>query len=109
MRAGSGREGNRRTMKGKLRLRERICAALELPADILPGGIYAEIRGRGSITVRGGGAILKYTDSEVRLSLSGGELVISGKSLCCRAFSIGAVTVTGRIGEVRFEDGEVER
>lgn len=96
-------------MKRKIRLGERICAALEIPADALPGGIYAEIRGRESITLRGGGAILRYTDGEVRVAIPDGALVISGDSLCCRAFSMGAVTVTGRIGEVRFEDGEVER
>lgn len=83
-------------------LSERICRALDIKPDAAFGGSLIEIRGRGSITVRGGGRILKYTENEIRLELRKSVLSVCGKRLVCITYYAGAVGIEGRIDSVCF-------
>lgn len=90
-------------------LRERLCSMLDVPAEALVRAPHVEICGRERLTLLGGGSIREYTGQCVRVECGRGELVILGKRLFCKAFSIGTLTVTGRICSVSFEEGEVSR
>ena len=92
-----------KTKKERVPWRERLSVALDIPPDVFPHSTLAEVRGRESVTVSGGGTIDLYTDSEVRVSRADGAVIIRGKRLCCRAFRRGFITVTGRIDSLEFE------
>ena len=86
-------------------LSERICRALDLPADLLPNRTTVEIHGRSAVKICGGGAILLYSPCEIRVALKGDSSWISvkGVSLCCNSYNAGAVGIDGRIQSVSFE------
>jgi len=88
----------------KAALRERLCHTLDIQPDIFPGGTLVEIRGQNSVTVKGGGRITLYTDSEIRLCYARGELSVKGKRLCCSAYHRGAVVIDGLVEHVDFEE-----
>ena len=86
--------------------KERLCHALDIQPDIFPRGTLVEIRGRNSVTVKGGGRITLYTEEEIRLVLSDGELCVRGKRLCCSAYCRGATVIDGYVSSVGFEGGK---
>ena len=90
--------------EGKIGIPERICRALDIEPDVLPHASLVEIRGRSAVTVNGGGKIIDYTDTEIRLALKKGAIAIQGKCLVCASFCAGKVRVEGRIESVSFED-----
>lgn len=89
----------------KAKLREKLCHTLDIQPDIFPGGTLVEIRGRNSVTVKGGGRITLYTEEEIRLMSKGGEICVRGKRLCCSAYCRGATVIDGFINSVDFEGG----
>ena len=88
----------------KERLGERICRALDLPPDVLPGESLVEIRGRGLLTVSGCRGISEYTPERIALSLKRGRLLVEGRGLGCASYLAGAVSIDGRIDSVHFEE-----
>ena len=92
--------------KKREELRERLCRHLDLAPDFFSGSGLVEIRGRGEVTVRGGGRILLYTPSEIRIAMGCDTLSIAGEDLICTSYYQGAIGVGGRIVGVRFEEGE---
>ena len=89
----------------KAPLSERICNALDIPAEALPTKSYIEIHGRSSLKVVGGGAILLYSPKEIRISMGKrGHLRIKGYALRCSSYNMGATGIEGRIVSVEFEE-----
>ena len=90
----------------RIPLSQRICQALDMPPEILPGLSSVEIHGRSLVKIQGAGAILLYSPEEIRISLrSKGEYVsVKGFSLYCASYNMGAVGVEGRICSVSFEE-----
>ncbi len=84
--------------------RERLSRRLDLVPDLLGKEGLVEIRGRGAVTVRGGGKILLYTPEEIRISMPRCVLLIRGEGLVCTSYFQGAVGVDGKIGGVFFEE-----
>lgn len=95
------------TKEGRGDLRARLCQRLDLAPDFFGGEGLVEIRGRGEVTVRGGGRILLYTPSEIRIAMGKYTLSIVGEELLCTSYYQSAVGVNGRIFGVGFEEGEV--
>ena len=87
-------------------LRERLCRRLDLAPDFFAGAGLVELRGRSEVTVRGGGRILLYTPSEIRIAMGRDVLSILGEELVCTSYYRGAVGVGGRIFGVCFEEDE---
>ena len=54
-------------------IRERVCKALDIVPDTLPGGGTVEIRGRHTVSISEGGKILVYTPEKV--SIAEGDVV----------------------------------
>lgn len=94
--------------KEKLGIGERLCRAIELPAEVLPGKTLIEIHGESLLKVQGGGSILFYTDEEIhiRLGRGGRVLCVKGKNLCCSSFNLGALGIDGRIRSLEFKTAE---
>ncbi len=87
--------------------RERLCRGLDLSPDIFPHGTLVEMRGRGSVTLRGCGRVLCYNDCEMRFESREGNISVLGKRLCCSSYCLGTAVVEGYIDCVYF--GESER
>jgi len=83
---------------------ERLCAGLDIPAEVLPGGHRIEISGRSGLKISGCGKILLYAPCEIRVALSGAVLSIVGRDLVCVAYSAGEVAIEGRIDNVAFRE-----
>ena len=94
--------------EGKLGFPERICRALDIEPDVLPNASLVQIRGRSAVSVSGGGRIIDYTDSEIKLALKKGVIAIRGKRLVCASFCAGKVRIEGRIEGVSFEEDETK-
>lgn len=93
--------------KDKHSFGERICKALELPSDILANKSSVEIHGRTLVKIHGAGAILLYSDTEMRIALrDGGAISVRGRSLGCNSYNMGAVGIEGRISSVSFLEGD---
>ena len=89
----------------RISLREKLCHALDIQPDKFPGGTLVEIRGKNSVTVKGGGSITLYTEEEIRLSAKGGEICVRGRRLCCSAYCRGTTVIDGYITSVELEEG----
>ena len=97
----------RRSTGSEENLRDKLSRRFDLLPDLLENTGLVEMRGRGSVTVRGGGRILLYTPEEIRFSLPNCVLCICGLGLVCTSYYPGAVGVDGRIDGVFFKEGEV--
>lgn len=89
-------------------LLEWLAVKLDMPADVLNGGIRLDMRGRNTLTVHGCTRILDFSPCEIRLSLGDCTLAVLGERLICTSYLAGAVGIEGRINSVCFCDGEVE-
>lgn len=112
MSRGSQESGKRsigkRDATARPTLSERISVGLDIPADLLDGGIRLEMRGRHSLYVHGCRRILDFTPSRVTLALKGCTLTVCGCRLICTSYLAGAVGIEGCIGGISFADGEVD-
>lgn len=89
-------------------LREKLCAALDISPDLLPGGFSVDIRGRNLVSVAGGGKILLYNPERVSIAVPSGRVTIVGKRLSCVSYLAGTVDIQGHIDGVFLEDKEKE-
>ena len=87
------------------KFRDRLYRTLDIDGDIF-GGVGVELRGRGSMIVRGCGKIIEYLPESIRLELEGGEISVRGRGLICTSYRMGAVGIEGRIDSISFEGGE---
>ncbi len=85
-------------------LKDRVRRALDIQPDVFPRETLIEIRGRGAVTVKGGGAIRVYNDDVIKLAVKGGAVCVKGEGLSCASYCRGAVTVEGKISAVGFEE-----
>lgn len=88
-------------------LAEWLAVKLDVPADVLEGGIRLDMRGRHTLTVHGCKRILDVSPCEIRLSLGSYSLIVCGRRLICTAYLGDAVGIEGCMTALRFEDGEV--
>ena len=83
------------------RLPEWLAVRLDLPPDILSGGMRAELRGRNLLTVQGCRRILTYTPTCIRLQMKDTVLAVRGRRLGCTSYLAGAVGVDGLVESAR--------
>ncbi len=83
---------------------EWLAVKLDVPSDILCGGLRIELRGRNTLLVHGCLKILQYTSEEMQLALRGCVLRVTGERLICHTYLAGAVGVEGKINGVCFLD-----
>ena len=88
-------------------LSERLGTFLDVPADLLCGGCYMELRGRNNLRLQGCRSILVYTETEIVLRLRRGAVRVRGRRLVCTSYHEGSVEIDGRIDGVDFTDGDV--
>ena len=92
--------------QNKRSLSELLSCELDLPAELLSGGCFVEMRGRNCVSVRGCRRIILYSQCKVILKMKRDVLQICGKRLGCVAYMGGCVSVEGLIDSVSFLHGE---
>ncbi len=95
-------------MKKNPRLAVAIRRALELD-EIGGGRDRLEMRGTQSLLVSKCLGILRYSESEIRLSLSESVLTVCGEGLYCSSYLGGSVRVDGEISSLSFVARDVRR
>lgn len=90
--------------KERAGVRERVCKALDIVPDTLPGSGTVEIRGRHSVSISEGGKILAYTPERVSVAAFGGQVSVLGKRLVCTSYCRGSVRIDGYVCSVVFEE-----
>jgi sporulation protein YqfC len=88
-------------------LTEWLATKLDIPTDILNGGLRLDMRGRNTLIVHGCIRILDFSPCEIRLALPGSTLTIGGQRLICTSYLAGAVGIDGYICSLYFGDEEV--
>lgn len=89
-------------------LPEWLAVRLDLPPDILTGGMRIELRGRNLLTVFGCRRILTYTPTCIRLEMKNVVLAVHGQRLGCTSYLAGAVGMDGQIDQLCFEENRGE-
>lgn len=89
-------------------LGQRVCRALDITSDILPGGSYIEIRGRSSLLIRGCKKILKYSTDEIVIATRKEIFSVRGASLTCISYLAGAIGIEGRVDVLEFRSARPE-
>lgn len=109
MSSSDGKE-EKRDVRGEPRrpLPEWLAVRLDLPPDILTGGMRIELRGRNLLTVFGCRRILTYTTTCIRLEMKDTVLAVYGQRLGCTSYLAGAVGMDGRIDRLCFEEDREE-
>ncbi len=97
---------NKSVSRGGMPLSEWLSLRLDIPADVLSGGIRLDLRGRNTLTVHGCRRIMDFTPCRIRLALTGCDLVVEGDRLTCTSYLAGAVGIEGCICRMAFEDTE---
>ena len=85
-------------------LPEWLAVRLDIPADMLEGGLCVELRGRNTLLVRGCQRILHYRPELIKLQMKGAVLNVMGARLLCHSYLAGAVGVEGKVDGIFFED-----
>ena len=98
-------EGDRNTPL-KRSVSERIGSILDIPADLLSGGCYMEMRGQNELTLQGCRQIEVYTPEQIVLRLRRGEVRICGRRMTCTSYHGGCAVIEGWIVGVEFSNGE---
>ena len=94
----------RKRDSGDIGLREKVCSALDITPDMLPGAGTVEIRGRNSVNIKEGGRILLYTPEKITVSIHHGRVSVIGKRLVCAAYVKGDLRIDGYVESVAFEE-----
>ena len=98
--------GRRMYKKDRGDIRERLCSALDISPDLLPGGFSVDLRGRNQVSISGGGRILLYTPERVSIAVPSGRVTVTGARLRCISYLAGAVDIQGHIDSIILEDKE---
>lgn len=89
-------------MKNEKKQDGRFRRALGLD-ELISDSDHLELRGQNELTVRGCGAILYYSEREIKLSMKKYILKIFGEELYCVSYLAGAVQIDGRIDSLEMQ------
>ncbi len=93
--------------KYKKQMSQRILKLLDLPPEAMPRRSVIELHGDSFLKIEGGGAILLYTEDEIRIALRNGKktLCVRGCGLSCSSYNMGNLGIDGEIRELAFDGG----
>ena len=91
--------------KNVLPLGDWLSLKLDIPSDIMSGGMRVELRGRNSMTVHGCRKILGYSPDRIILQMKNCVIEVRGSRLVCISYLAGAVGIEGRICALTLDDG----
>lgn len=82
---------------------QRFARMLEIPQDIILDLPRMTMLGNKQLLIENHKGIIEYTPSLVRIKLTQGELIISGKNLILGNLQIEQILVEGTVGEIKYD------
>lgn len=98
------RDKKREASEKRPDVRERLCKALDILPDMIPGCGMVEIRGRNLVSINEGGKILFYSPERISVKLKKGSVSVCGQRLACISYYPDSVGIEGYICSVTFEE-----
>lgn len=100
---GKAQKGGGRGRRGAgVPFLERLSRCLDIPADVLVGGLTLELRGRGELYISGCRRILYYSTECISLALRDSVLTVEGCRLSCTTYYSSQVGICGRVDSIAF-------
>ncbi|MCU6761206.1 sporulation protein YqfC [uncultured Roseburia sp.] len=75
---------------------------LELPKDLMFGAVLVHITGQSEIEIENYRGILLYGEDRIRLSIKGGQMEVTGRSLKIDYYTNDNMKITGYIQQVSY-------
>ncbi len=94
----------KQSKRGHIPFPEWLTEKLDIPPDLLEGGMRVEIRGREAMLIHGCKKILVYTPQSMRLKMKDCCICITGDRLICHTYLAGAVGIEGKIISLCYEE-----
>ena len=88
------------------KLQKSMGNVLELPPDALGDGPKISIIGRHQIAVENFLSVLNFSDQEIRLHTSEGELCFTGKGFVLKTILPTEIRIEGEMSSLIFEGGQ---
>ena len=85
---------------------ERISRRMELPAAVTAGLPLTTVNGFGEISIDLQQGLLAFSDTEIIVAVSQGQIVVTGAGLHIRLMKEGRITIVGDIDKVTFVRSE---
>ena len=86
------------------KLQKSVGSALELPPDALGDGPRISITGRQQFAVENFQSVLTFSEQEIRLLTSEGELCFFGKGFILKTILTTEIQIEGKLSSLTFEE-----
>lgn len=91
------------------RLRHLTMGVLDLPQDVVLEVPRITMIGYTQMYIENHRGVLHFSDQELRLLLTNGQMIVSGEKLVIRAILPEEVLLEGKINGLKFVEGEQNR
>ena len=93
---------------GKNAIITTAAAGLELPPDLINGGVRLTLLGQEWLEIINHRGIIIYQSETITISLKHGRLILSGSNLSLAQLNEEQITIEGHIDSLSFQEDEDE-
>jgi sporulation protein YqfC len=76
---------------------------LKMPKDFVYGSVMLSVTGRQEAYIENYKSIIEYSDTQIKLQIKNGKLVICGKNLRIEYYTCEEMKIVGLIEEIKYE------
>ncbi|MHB8125629.1 MAG: YabP/YqfC family sporulation protein [Desulfitobacteriaceae bacterium] len=88
------------------KLQKSVGNVLELPPDVMGDGPKISINGRHQLAVENFHSVLTFSEDEIRLQTSEGELCFTGKGFVLKTILSTEIRIEGELSSLTFGGGQ---
>ena len=82
---------------------ETFANAFDLPKELVVDIPKITLIGNREMSIESHKGIIQYTSEKIRISITGGELIVSGKELLINSILLEEITIYGEFYQIAFE------
>ncbi len=90
--------------KTRKKMGEKVANTFDLPKEVIMDIPKVTLIGNKEISIENHKGVIQYTNEKIRISITGGELIISGEGLIINSIIPEEVIIYGEISQISFED-----
>lgn len=99
---GKGREKKKAEKEKKVKLREKLSEALDLPKEVVLNIPKITMVGNGSLVIENYKGVMEYEDNRIRINTGSGVIKITGSGLSIKVITSETVLVDGAVSSLEF-------
>lgn len=99
---GKGREKKKAEKERKVKLREKLSEALDLPKEVVLNIPKITMVGNGSLVIENYKGVMEYEDNRIRINTGSGVIKITGSGLSIKVITSESVLVDGAVSSLEF-------